>query len=342
MRTGDEIWNILEEDFFKLPSPQEKIKFILRYAILAPSTHNSQPWKFKIGNRGVRIFIDPQRRLPQADPHGRDLFISLGCLLENLVLAACHFGIFEKLEYNLEAEPNLVAEVRFQWGGEGGRNAEQEKLFETITKRVNVRGKFETKAIPEELTNRLSDLKEDGVSLHLVREKNSIDELSLLTSKGLRMAHALPEFRQEISQWINSSFSKRPEGLHGYSLKAPAFLSLFLAKLVKHFDLSRGLAKITYQSMSSAPLVAVISAQENNPLTWLQVGRLAERAMLALQSQEVRTSIFVASIEMGDLCREVQKILGLTDYPQFLFCAGYLSGAHRHSRRYGVEEKLIG
>lgn len=341
MRTGDEIWNILEEDFFKLSSPQEKVKFILRYAILAPSTHNSQPWKFKVSNGGVRIFIDPQRRLPQADPHGRDLFISLGCLLENLVLAARHFGIFEKLDYNLEDEPNLVAEVRFQWEGEAGRNAEQEKLFEAITKRVNVRGKFETKTVPEEILTSLSGLKEGGISLQLVQEKNHIDRLSSLTAHGLRLAHARPAFRQEISQWINSSFSKRLEGLHGYSLKAPAFLSLFLARLVRNFNLSRGLAKITYQSMSSAPLIAVISAQENNPLTWLQVGRLAERAMLALQSQEVRTSIFVASIEMGDLFREVQKILGLTEHPQFLFCAGYMSGAHRHSRRYGVEEKLV-
>lgn len=341
MPIRDHLWDIVAEDFFKLSSPLEKIKFILRYAILAPSTHNSQPWKFKISNEGAWIFLDSQRRLPQADPHGRDLFISLGCLLENLVLAARHFGVFNKLDYQIETEPNLVAEVRFWWGGQPERDQEQERLFETITKRVNVRGKFEKKAVPEEIISSLSDLKEDGVSFHLVREKNSINELALLTSRGLRLAHALPEFRREMSQWINSSFSKRKEGLHGYSLKAPAWLSLFLAKLVKNFDLSRGLAKMTYQSMASAPLVAIINAQENNPLAWLRVGRLAERAMLALQSQGVRTSIFVAAIEMGDLFQEVQKILGLTNYPQFLFCVGYMSGSHHHSRRYGVEEKLI-
>ena len=41
-------WNVTEDEFPKKGALPEKISFILKYAILAPSGHNTQPWLFKI------------------------------------------------------------------------------------------------------------------------------------------------------------------------------------------------------------------------------------------------------------------------------------------------------
>lgn len=51
------------------------------YATLAPSTNNTQPWKFEIAEGTIRVLPDFGRCLPVADPLNRELYISLGCAL---------------------------------------------------------------------------------------------------------------------------------------------------------------------------------------------------------------------------------------------------------------------
>ena len=43
---------------------------LIRLATLAPSIHNTQPWKFFLRENLIRIFPDFSRRLPVADPDG--------------------------------------------------------------------------------------------------------------------------------------------------------------------------------------------------------------------------------------------------------------------------------
>ena len=85
-------WNIKEGDFPNNSSSEEKLTFLLNYAILAPSSHNSQPWKFNVTKDEILVFVDKSRRLQVADADQRELYVSLGCALENLIIAADHFG----------------------------------------------------------------------------------------------------------------------------------------------------------------------------------------------------------------------------------------------------------
>ena len=48
-------------------------RFLLRYGVLAPSTHNSQPWLFRIRGGRLSIYNDPKVEIKKADPEGRDL-----------------------------------------------------------------------------------------------------------------------------------------------------------------------------------------------------------------------------------------------------------------------------
>jgi nitroreductase len=80
--TSPEMWNISESEFPKYSSTYDKLKFFLRYAILAPSIHNTQPWSFRIQNDNtIDPYADRKRALPVLDPLGRDLTISCGIVL---------------------------------------------------------------------------------------------------------------------------------------------------------------------------------------------------------------------------------------------------------------------
>ena len=61
-----------------------QFRFLLRYAILAPSSHNTQPWLFSLQDRCVEIYADRSRSLRVTDPDDRQLTIAGGCALSNL------------------------------------------------------------------------------------------------------------------------------------------------------------------------------------------------------------------------------------------------------------------
>ena len=61
---------------------------LVRYATLAPSSHNTQCWKCALQERRISIVPDFSRRCPAVDPDHHHLFVSLGCAAENLIHAA--------------------------------------------------------------------------------------------------------------------------------------------------------------------------------------------------------------------------------------------------------------
>ena len=73
-------------------SEHPEIKDLIRYATLAASGHNTQPWRFRIGAGRIDILPDFSRRTPVVDPDDHHIFVSLGCAAENLALAAAARG----------------------------------------------------------------------------------------------------------------------------------------------------------------------------------------------------------------------------------------------------------
>ena len=65
---------------------------LVRAAILAANPHNSQPWRFRVRDTIVDVFADTERNIGTIDPYRREMYVGLGCAVENLVLAAERYG----------------------------------------------------------------------------------------------------------------------------------------------------------------------------------------------------------------------------------------------------------
>ncbi len=87
-------------------SAQPELADLIRYATLAPNGHNTQPWRFRLGERRIDILPDFSRRTPVVDPDDHHLFVSLGGAAENLALAGAARG--------------RPGEIAFDPGGPGG------------------------------------------------------------------------------------------------------------------------------------------------------------------------------------------------------------------------------
>lgn len=93
---------------------------------MAPSAHNTQPWKFKIQGNSIEIFVDKKSHLSVSDPSERELYLSIGTLFTNLKVAAANFG-FNIIEASGNAD--TVAKMTFQ---EEGRDESLAKLFQLL------------------------------------------------------------------------------------------------------------------------------------------------------------------------------------------------------------------
>src|ERR1700687_255051 len=75
---------------------------LVRYATLAPSSHNTQCWKFALEDQAITILADRSRRCPAVDPDEHHVFVSLGCATENLVHAALAHGLKAEAGFDLK------------------------------------------------------------------------------------------------------------------------------------------------------------------------------------------------------------------------------------------------
>jgi nitroreductase len=65
---------------------------LVRAGILAANPHNTQPWRFRVSATRVELFADIARNLGSFDPYLREMYIGLGCAVENMVRAATALG----------------------------------------------------------------------------------------------------------------------------------------------------------------------------------------------------------------------------------------------------------
>lgn len=111
-----------------------KTKWILYYASLAPSGHNSQPWRVRISqNNALIIEADPTRKLPSVDPENRELFLSLGAFVENLTIAARTLGMHANIQVIAENPQSTdIIRVVFEEGAVCEHNLAPLRMRRTV------------------------------------------------------------------------------------------------------------------------------------------------------------------------------------------------------------------
>jgi hypothetical protein len=161
-------WNISADGFPADGNSEEKLWFLVRYAVLAPSSHNTQPWKFRIHGNVVEVFADFARALPIVDPDNRELVMSCGAALFHLRTAIRYFGHACDVEVLPEAgDPALFARIHL--GLKCDTNAEDILLFNAIPKLRTNRGAFLAEVLPDALLAALSRVAaEEGAWLRVI------------------------------------------------------------------------------------------------------------------------------------------------------------------------------
>jgi hypothetical protein len=329
-----EAWNLSANDFPMEGSLSEKLHFLLRYAILAPSGHNTQPWLFKVvGNNIIEIYADRSRALPLVDPDDRELIISCGAALYNLRLAANHFGIADEvlLLPDNHNDPDLLARISLKDDVQGyiKLQAEQDApLFEAITKRRSNRSPFENRRLPEDLLASIMDIaKTNGAWLDVIDDddENRKNALADLISQGDRIQLSDKRFRRELAAWIHPNRTKSRDGMPGYAHGMTHDIASNIGPfLIRTFDIGKGQAAKDKQLASGSPVLAVLGTDADDPMNWIQTGQALARILLQARARNVWTTYMNQPIEVSELRPKVLQALGrATGFPQLLLRMGY-------------------
>lgn len=316
-------WKIDERDYPTHGSVTDQLHFLLRYAILAPSGHNSQPWRFRVAGDTVELLLDRRRSLPVVDPHDRALVISCGAALLQLRLALHHFGHEELTEaFPESAEPDLAA--RTTRGAARTPSAAEERLFHALPERHSDRHRFHSDPVPDDLPEKLAQAaREEGARLWLPRTAELRRAVADLIAEGDRIQAANPEFRRELAAWMHPNQATTPDGMPGYAHGMSDLVSRVAPLAIRTFDWGPGQAAKDRQLAEEAPLLIVLLTAGDTPEDWLKAGQALGRVLLTARAEGVSSSFLNQPIEVPSLRERLTGLTGSAGAPQLLLRMGY-------------------
>jgi hypothetical protein len=321
-------WNVEEYEYPRHGTLDEKLKFLLNYAILAPSLHNTQPWQFAVRSNEIHVLADRTRQLLVADADARELYISVGCALENLLTAATFFGLSTTVTYFPEAKNEVwVASVSFKENGNTASLAEQEH-FHAIPLRHTNRQRYAHKSVNDrDVQSLYATLQEPDITLELTEApeiKKEIDEL-VITADITQFAD--PEYRDELNNWIS-------QGEFGYRWLISRVGQLATTYLESHHKPTKTDADIVL----NAPLLALISTTSDDRLAQIKAGQAFERIALKATALNLGIQPLSQILQVSELKPAVTKLFGgSAPVPQIAFRIGYTDVAQDATARKQVD-----
>jgi hypothetical protein len=285
-----------------------QLKELIRYAILAPSSHNTQCWKFRLDDRVISILPDFSRRCPVVDPDDHHLYVSLGCAAENLSQAAKAQG--------------LSGQITFDASGDGAVQIALEPspttvtpLFEAIPHRQCTRAEYDGKPLsPEEIKLLETIGQGDGVRVMMLTERAEIETVLDYVLQGNTAQMNNNAFMEELKSWIR--FNDQEAALTGDGLSGrttgnpsiPRWLGNLLFKLLMRVQPEND--KNARYIRSSAG-IAVFVSDVNDKAHWIEVGRCYERFALQATALGIRNAFVNQPVEEASLRPHFAKALGL-------------------------------
>lgn len=174
-------------------------EFLLRYAVRAPSGHNTQPWLFHIADGRLHLYADRSRALPVVDPENRELVMSCGAALAHLTVALRHFGYAgHVMPFPDPANPDLLATVVL--GQAHTPRPGDHQLFRAIDIRHTHRADFETRPVRHQTLTQLErDTHQTGATLHAFTDDETKKAIATLVGEGDRTQFDDAGFRHELA-----------------------------------------------------------------------------------------------------------------------------------------------
>lgn len=337
--------------------PAEDIRMrILRYAVLAPSSHNAQPWLLEVGAPAeMTLRVDRGRLLPRTDPFARQIHISQGAFLETLDIAARQFGYLPKIEYFPDGDSGSggVEEkpvARISLGASS--STEKDPLFGSILARHTNKLRYDGgRSVPDAHWSALeAETKGQTVAWRRVTDAGRRRVLTAMLRDAMEIEVSSRERNQETAEWFRFSDDETAARRDGFGVaqSGASGLKKWVAERVLPDRkgaadpgglFARSAVDQTEEQAGSAPAFAALVTSGNSRLDQVLAGRAYTRVQLAATRLGLRMQPFSQALEeypeMQDLQRRLKSHLAVDSSHtiQMLFRLGHAApGVHTPRR----------
>jgi hypothetical protein len=327
------------------PNLASQAAYLIEVAARAPSLHNTQPWRFKVGECAIELYADARRQLRE-DPDGREMLISCGAALYGLRLGIRSLGYqpeADALGYRPEvgtfpprARQRPLARVRL--GRAAPVTSDEQKLLQAVPHRHTHRGPFEPGPLPAGLLTRLQDdVTAEGATLAVIDTEAAYAKLAAILATWSRRQDLYPtspagiQSRAETAQWTREADSLARDGVPAHAF--PAARGREDGRLPQRdFDLGRGWGLLPSGS-SPAQVTAILVTSGDHEEDWLRAGQALQRLLLRAASRWVFASLQTEPLQAPATRSLIQYSLALPGWPQMLLQFGVARTTHPTARR---------
>lgn len=289
-------------------------------ATMAPSVHNTQPWRFVLSGHSLEIHADWSRRLRILDPRGRQLLVSCGCAVLNArvsLAAAGYAAIVDR--FPDPSQPNLLA--RLTLPNHRSARVPLAELDAVVELRRTNRRRFADEPVPDEFVHALvRAASEEGAELVPLSRPEHRAAAVRLSQRADQLEHADPAYRAELRAWTSDD-PRRLDGVpalavpHG-AAGAPDELP------IRDFD-TRGMGWLPAEDRShSDQCLLLLGTLTDTPAAWLRAGEALERVLLEITRRGYAASPLTQVIEVAVTNAQLRADLSLRMHPHVLLRVG--------------------
>lgn len=283
------------------------LRELVRYATLAASSHNTQPWKFALGTRSISIRPDLTRRTPVVDPDDHHLYVSLGCATENLVHAARASGLHAEVQIH-----DAAIEVRLD-----DTLPVRSPLFDAIPLRQCSRSIYDGQPLPaSELRSLIEAATGDGVQAVALTAAPQMETLLDYVTRGNQAQIGDQAFVAELKTWIRfnqADAARTRDGLFARSTGNPAIPRWLGTRMLGAVLTPASENDKCAKQLRSSAGVMVFVSEANDQRHWIEVGRCYERFALQATALGIRSAFLNQPVEVAPLRSQFATWLEIGD-----------------------------
>ena len=295
--------------------------FMIENACKAPSGHNTQPWLFKIRKAEIDIYPDFSKELPVVDHNHRELFVSLGCAVENLCVAAREKG------YHTEVKVIKDSFIRVLLTKD--KKKQSDSLFPQIALRQTNRSVYDGREIPEDSIKILKNIPiEPSISIYFYKRGSvNYERLADMVYRGNSLQMNNEAFKTELTTWMRYNKkhqNKTRDGLSYATFGAPN-VPRFIAKFVMSKAINeKAQNKEDRKKIASSSHFVLFTTKDDTVEQWVGLGRVLERILLCSTAMGIVNAYLNQPNEESDVAKDMVARLQIpNEHPTILIRLGY-------------------